>query len=56
MGPRVMSGSYVFEVVEVTTLEPDIYAESLRGGIYLEDNYVVRETGLENLFVFPKEL
>ena len=38
------------------TLEPGIYSSALRGGIRLEDNYVVREDGLENLFEFPMEL
>ena len=41
---------------DVITLEPGIYTHALQGGIRLEDNYVVREDGLENLFSYPKEL
>jgi Xaa-Pro aminopeptidase len=55
--PRIIPGTDdVFEVGDVLTLEPGIYSESLQGGIRLEDNYVVREGGLENLFRFPMEL
>ncbi len=46
----------MFEVGDVITLEPGVYAEALQGGIRLEDNYVVREHGLENLFAYPMEL
>jgi Xaa-Pro aminopeptidase len=46
----------VFEVGDVITLEPGIYTRALHGGIRLEDNYVVRENGLENLFQYSKEL
>ncbi len=55
--PRIIPGSSdIFEVGDVIALEPGIYGEALRGGIRLEDNYVVRENGLENLFDFPREL
>ncbi|SRR5581483_123484 len=55
--PRIVPGTDdIFEVGDVITLEPGIYSEELRGGIRLEDNYVVRENGLENLFDFPMEL
>ena len=55
--PRIIPGSDdIFEVGDVIALEPGIYGEELQGGIRLEDNYVVREHGLENLFDFPREL
>jgi Xaa-Pro dipeptidase len=55
--PRIIPGSDdIFEVGDVIALEPGIYGEALRGGIRLEDNYVVHEHGLENLFDFPREL
>jgi hypothetical protein len=44
------------EVGDVITLELGVYTEALQGGIRLEDNYVVREHHLENLFDLPKEL
>ncbi|HVW84798.1 MAG TPA: M24 family metallopeptidase [Bryobacteraceae bacterium] len=55
--PRIIPGSDdVFEVGDVITLEPGIYTKALRGGIRLEDNYVVREHGLEKIFHFPTDL
>jgi len=55
--PRIIPGSDdIFEVGDVFTLEPGIYRPELGGGIRLEDNYVLRENGLENLFDFPMEL
>jgi Xaa-Pro aminopeptidase len=55
--PRLIPGSDDrFEVGDTFTLEPGMYTKSLHGGIRLEDNYVVREHGLENLFQFPAEL
>ncbi len=55
--PRIIPGSDdIFEVGDVLTIEPGVYAQSLQGGIRLEDNYVVRENGLENLFDFPLDL
>jgi Xaa-Pro dipeptidase len=55
--PRIIPGSEeVFEVGDVIAIEPGIYTEALQGGIRLEDNYVVRDNGLENLFDFPMEL
>jgi Xaa-Pro aminopeptidase len=55
--PRIIPGSDdVIEVGDVFTLEPGVYTKSLQGGIRLEDNYVLREGGLENLFDFPMDL
>jgi Xaa-Pro dipeptidase len=55
--PRIIPGSEdIFEVGDVFTLEPGIYVPELGGGIRLEDNYVLRENGIENLFNFPMEL
>jgi Xaa-Pro aminopeptidase len=55
--PRLIPGSQdALAVGDVFTLEPGVYASELGGGIRLEDNYVVRPDGLENLFDFPFEL
>ncbi len=52
--PRIIPGTDdIFEVGDVLTLEPGVYSMKLQGGIRLEDNYVLREDGLENLFDFP---
>lgn len=49
--PRIIPGSDdIFEPGDVFTLEPGVYTKSLRGGIRLEDNYLITEHGLENLF------
>jgi Xaa-Pro aminopeptidase len=55
--PRIIPGSDdVFEVGDVFTLEPGIYSPALQGGIRLEDNYVLRANGIEDLFDYPWEL
>lgn len=47
----------VFEVGDVFTCEPGLYDEQvLRAGMRLENDYVVTETGIENLSPFPMEL
>jgi Xaa-Pro dipeptidase len=55
--PRIIPGSDdIFEEGDVFTIEPGIYTKALQGGIRLEDNYVLRQTGLEDLFDLPWEL
>jgi Xaa-Pro aminopeptidase len=52
--PRIIPGSDdVFEEGDVFTLEPGVYTAALQGGIRLEDNYVLRTGGPEDLFDFP---
>ncbi len=45
-----------FEVGDVFTAEPGLYAEHLRAGLRLENDYLVTETGVELLSDFPLEL
>jgi Xaa-Pro dipeptidase len=46
-----------FEVGDVFTCEPGLYDEAvLRAGMRLENDYLVTETGVENLSPFPMEL
>lgn len=55
--PRIIPGSdEIFEAGDVFTLEPGIYAKALQGGIRLEDNYLVTQTGIENLFSYPLDM
>ena len=55
--PRIIPGSNdVFEEGDVFSLEPGLYREALQGGIRLEDNYLLGETGPQNLFNYPMEL
>lgn len=42
-----------FEVGNVFTVEPGIYAEELRAGIRLEENYVIVKGGVNKLTSFP---
>ena len=46
----------VFEVGDVFTLEPGLYAGELKAGIRLEENYHLTEDGLEQLTAFPRSL
>lgn len=46
----------VFEEGDVFTAEPGLYAERLRAGIRLEQNYRVTASGIERLTHFPLEL
>lgn len=45
-----------FEVGDVFTCEPGLYSDELRGGIRLENDYLVTETGVELLSDFPLHL
>ncbi|HMC09926.1 MAG TPA: M24 family metallopeptidase, partial [Pirellulaceae bacterium] len=46
-----------FEVGDVFTAEPGLYDEkALRAGMRIENDYVVTESGIENLSPFPMEL
>jgi Xaa-Pro dipeptidase len=46
-----------FEVGDVFTCEPGLYDEKiLRAGMRIENDYVVTETGVENLSPFPMQL
>lgn len=45
-----------FEVGDVFTAEPGLYADHLRAGLRLENDYLVTETGVELLSDFPLEL
>jgi Xaa-Pro aminopeptidase len=55
--PRIIPGSDdVFEEGDVIAIEPGMYSSEMHGGIRLEDNYVVRKDGPENLFAYPRGL
>jgi Xaa-Pro dipeptidase len=41
---------------EIFTAEPGQYGEQLRGGIRIENAYLVTKTGVENLVTFPTDL
>ena len=45
-----------FQAGEVIAVEPGLYSAELRGGIRLENNYLLTETGVELLTPFPMEL
>jgi Xaa-Pro aminopeptidase len=55
--PRLIPESDdVIEVGDVIAMEPALYSEELRGGIRLENTYVVRQSGAERLFNYPLPL
>src|SRR6185503_2489481 len=41
---------------EIVTVEPGVYDDSLRGGVRLENQYLVTRDGLRNLYSSPLEL
>lgn len=45
-----------FEVGDVFTAEPGLYAPELRAGMRIENDYLVTETGVECLSPFPMQL
>lgn len=45
-----------FEAGDLVAFEPGLYGESLRGGIRLENNYLITEEGCRKLSHFPLEL
>jgi len=45
-----------FEVGDVFTAEPGLYDERLKAGMRIENDYLITETGVENLSPFPLEL
>jgi Xaa-Pro dipeptidase len=45
-----------FAVGDVFTAEPGLYGPELHAGMRIENDYVVTETGVENLCDFPLEL
>ncbi len=45
-----------FEVGDVFTVEPGLYADALQAGMRIENDYLVTESGIENLSNFPLEL
>jgi len=46
----------VFEVGDVFTVEPGLYADELQAGMRIENDYLVNDSGIENLSPFPLEL
>ncbi|MDF1825475.1 MAG: Xaa-Pro peptidase family protein [Verrucomicrobiales bacterium] len=45
-----------FQVGDVVAFEPGLYGESLHGGIRLENNYLIIESGFRQLSHFPLDL
>ncbi len=45
-----------FEVGDVVAFEPGLYGKPLRGGIRLENNYLITESGYRQLSHFPLDL
>ncbi|MFM8379130.1 MAG: M24 family metallopeptidase, partial [Planctomycetia bacterium] len=44
------------EAGDVIAVEPALYAPDLAPGLRLENDYLVTETGLENLSPFPLDM
>ncbi len=45
-----------FQAGDVVAVEPGLYGDDLRGGLRLEQNFLVTETGVERLSHFPLDL
>ena len=45
-----------FQVGDVFAVEPGLYADELRSGLRIEDNYLLTSSGLEQLSSFPVNL
>ena len=43
----------IFEVGNVFSCEPGAYSDELRGGVRLENTFLITESGVENLSVYP---
>jgi Xaa-Pro aminopeptidase len=55
--PRIIANTDdALEPGDVFTLEPGVYTNANQGGIRLENNYLVTESGIEKLFDYPLEL
>lgn len=55
--PWLIPGSdQVLQPGEVLAIEPGLYGESLKGGIRLEENYLVTENGVKKLSTCPLEM
>jgi Xaa-Pro aminopeptidase len=55
--PRINPGwDDNFEVGDVVAFEPGLYGDELRGGIRLENNYLITEDGFRQLSHFPLDL
>jgi len=55
--PRINPGwDDTFETGDVVAFEPGLYGESLRGGVRLENNYLITEDGFRQLSTFPLDL
>jgi Xaa-Pro aminopeptidase len=48
--------SQILAVNDVIAVEPGLYSEALQGGLRLEQNYLITETGFERLSNFPLEM
>jgi hypothetical protein len=46
----------VFVEGDVFTVEPGLYSKEINGGIWIENQYLFTQNGVENLVDFPMEL
>ena len=55
--PRIHGGSdHTFKAGQIIVMEPGVYSNHLQGGIRLENVFLVRDDGVENLCSFPLAL